>query len=88
VRLIGGRVPDQARRLPTFSFVVAGRRPAEIVEALGREKIAVNHGHFYAHRCVAGLGLDPEEGVLRASMVHYNTGHEVERLIQALDAVI
>ena len=88
VRLIGGQAPDQDRRLPTFSFVVEGRRPAEIVEALGREKIALNHGHFYAHRCVAGLGLEPEEGVLRASMVHYNTGHEVERLIQALDAVI
>ncbi len=88
VRLIGGRAPDQDRRLPTFSFVVEGRRPAEIAEALGREKIAVNHGHFYAHRCVAGLGLEPEEGVLRASMVHYNTGHEVERLIHALDRVI
>ena len=88
VRLIGGQAPDQDRRLPTFSFVVEGRRPAEIVEALGREKIAVNHGHFYAHRCVAGLGLEPEEGVLRVSMVHYNTGHEVERLIHALDAVI
>lgn len=88
VRLIGGRVPDRERRLPTFSFVVEGRRPAEIVEALGRAKIAVNHGHFYAHRCVSGLGLDPGEGVVRASMVHYNTGHEVERLIAALDAVV
>jgi cysteine desulfurase family protein (TIGR01976 family) len=87
VRLIGGRAPDD-RRLPTFSFVVEGRRPAEVVEALGRERIAVNHGHFYAHRCVEGLGIDPEEGVVRASMVHYNTGHEVDRLIQALDAAI
>jgi cysteine desulfurase family protein (TIGR01976 family) len=87
VRLIGGGTPDD-RRLPTFSFVVEGRRPAEVVEALGRERIAINHGHFYAHRCVEGLGIDPEEGLVRASMVHYNTGHEVDRLIQALDAVI
>jgi cysteine desulfurase family protein (TIGR01976 family) len=87
VRLVGGTVPGD-RRLPTFSFVVEGRRPAEVVEALGRERIAINHGHFYAHRCVDGLGIDPEEGMIRASMVHYNAGHEVERLIQALDAVI
>ena len=87
VRLIGGGTPGD-RRLPTFSFAVEGRRPAEVVEALGRERIAINHGHFYAHRCVEGLGVDPEEGLVRASMVHYNTGHEVDRLIQALDAVI
>jgi cysteine desulfurase family protein (TIGR01976 family) len=87
VRLIGGGTPDD-RRLPTFSFVVEGRRPAEVVEALGRERVAINHGHFYAHRCVEGLGIDPEEGLVRASMVHYNTGHEIDRLIQALDAVI
>ncbi|MDH3595744.1 MAG: aminotransferase class V-fold PLP-dependent enzyme [Rhodospirillales bacterium] len=87
VRLIGGGTPGD-RRLPTFSFAVEGRRPAEVVEALGRERIAINHGHFYAHRCVEGLGVDPEEGLVRASMVHYNTGHEVDRLIQALDAVV
>ena len=87
VRLIGGGTPGD-RRLPTFSFAVEGRRPAEVVEVLGRERIAINHGHFYAHRCVEGLGVDPEEGLVRASMVHYNTGHEVDRLIQALDAVV
>ncbi len=87
MRLIGGKSPGE-RRLPTFSFVVEGRRPAEIVEALGRERIAINHGHFYAHRCVDGLGVDPEVGLVRVSMVHYNTGHEVERLVQALDSLI
>ncbi|MDH3792286.1 MAG: aminotransferase class V-fold PLP-dependent enzyme, partial [Rhodospirillales bacterium] len=35
VRLIGGGTPGD-RRLPTFSFAVEGRRPAEVVEALGR----------------------------------------------------
>ncbi len=87
VRLIGGGTPGD-RRLPTFSFVVEGRRPAEVVEALGGERIAINHGHFYAHRCVEGLGIDPEDGLVRVSMVHYNTGHEVDRLIRALDAVV
>jgi cysteine desulfurase family protein (TIGR01976 family) len=88
VRLIGRSDPDRTRRVPTFSFVVEGRGPAEIVEALGRERIAISHGHFYAHRCVEGLGIDPEPGVVRASMLHYNTLHEVDRLIEALDKAI
>lgn len=88
VRLIGQTDSAGDQRLPTFSFVAEGRNPAEVVEALGRDKIAVNHGHFYAPRCLEGVGLDAEKGVVRASMVHYNTGHEVERLIEALDRVI
>ncbi len=34
------------------------------------------------------LGVDPEDGVVRASMVHYNSEEEVDRLIRALDEVI
>jgi len=88
VRLIGKADPADDQRLPTFSFVAEGREPAAIVEALGRDKIAVNHGHFYAPRCLEGVGLDAEKGVVRASMLHYNTAHEVERLIAALDRAI
>jgi selenocysteine lyase/cysteine desulfurase len=34
------------------------------------------------------LDIDPGDGVVRASMVHYNTTEEVDRLIRALDEVI
>ncbi len=34
------------------------------------------------------LGLDPADGVVRASMVHYNSEAEVDRLIAVLDAVL
>jgi selenocysteine lyase/cysteine desulfurase len=35
------------------------------------------------------LGLeDPEEGIIRVSLVHYNTEEEVERLIDGLRAHI
>jgi selenocysteine lyase/cysteine desulfurase len=36
---------------------------------------------------VDALGIDPAEGVLRFSMVHYNTVDEVDRLTAALDAI-
>ncbi len=86
IRLIGGG-PGETR-LPTFSLVVPGRRPADLVEALGRERIAANHGHFYAPRCLEGVGVDPEEGVLRISMVHYNTLDEVDHLVDALEKIL
>ncbi len=86
IRVIGGG-PGESR-LPTFSLLVAGRRPAELVEALGQERIAANHGHFYAPRCLEGVGVDPEEGVLRISMVHYNTLDEVDHLVDALEKIL
>ena len=45
----------------------------------------MRNGNFYATRCVEALGLDREDGVVRVSMVHYNTADEVDRLIRALD---
>jgi cysteine desulfurase family protein (TIGR01976 family) len=85
IRLVGSASPDPARRAPTFSLVIAGHRPAEIASRLAEDGICVGHGHFYGYRCVEALGIDPAEGVLRVSMVHYNTLEEVDRLVDALD---
>ena len=88
VRLIGRQTADRALRAPTFSFTVAGRRPEEIPAALLPFKVAIGSGDFYAARCIRDLGLAEEGGVIRASMVHYNTEAEVTRLIEGLDSVI
>ena len=42
-------------------------------------------GDFYAPRAMQALGLDRQDGIVRVSMVHYNTLDEVDRLIEALD---
>jgi cysteine desulfurase family protein (TIGR01976 family) len=88
VRLIGRRTAAQARRAPTFSFTVAGRRAEEIPAALLPFKVAIGSGDFYAARCIRDLGLEAQGGVIRASMVHYNSAADVARLIEALDRVI
>ena len=49
---------------------------------------ALRAGSFYAWRCVQALGIDPKDGVVRASMVHYNTLDEVDRLIAGLEAAL
>jgi cysteine desulfurase family protein (TIGR01976 family) len=61
--------------------------PAELARRLADRQIAVGAGHFYAVRLLEALGIDPERGVLRASMVHYNTVDEIERLASALEEI-
>jgi len=88
VTVIGPLSADRRRRVPTVSFTVEGRRPEEIVAPLDAEKIAVRHGHFYAPRLIEALGLAERGGVVRVSMVHYNTLAEVDRLIGVLETTI
>ena len=88
VRLIGCASADRRRRAPTVSFAVEGRDAGEIARAAAAHEIALGAGDFYAARCIEALGLAERGGVVRASMVHYNTGEEVGRLIRALDAVL
>ena len=86
VRLIGKN--RSAVRAPTVSFVVDGRSSLQLGEELAKKKLGVGVGHFYAYRLVEALGLDPDDGVVRASMVHYTSPDEVDRLIAALDQLI
>ena len=49
--------------------------------------IATRNDNFYAWRCLKALGIDTDDGVVRTSMVHYNTEEDVEKLIAALKNV-
>lgn len=88
VRLIGRATGERALRVPTFSFTVDGRDAAQIPEGVLADRVAIRSGDFYAARCIEALGLDERGGVVRASMVHYNSEDEVARLIEALDRVL
>jgi len=39
-------------------------------------------------RLMEGLGIDPSNGVLRLSFVHYTNTQEVENLMKALDQTL
>lgn len=87
VRLLGRAVADE-QRAPTVSFVPLAQRTSRIPTLLDEQKIAIRWGHFYAHRFCTRFGLHDNGGVVRASMVHYNSSEEVARLIEALDSVL
>lgn len=88
VSLIGDPSPSSARRVPTVSFTVDGRASSEIPPLLDERGVAVRFGHFYAYRLIRDLGLLERDGVVRASLVHYNTPEEVDRLVAALAEVL
>lgn len=87
VRLLGRPVAD-ARRAPTISFVPLEKNSSEIPLLLDEQNIATRWGHFYAHRFCTRFGLHQNGGVVRISMVHYNSAAEVSRLLEALDSVL
>lgn len=68
------------RRVPTVSFTLEDKHPAEIARSLASENIFVWSGHNYAVEPVARLGLMDSGGVLRVGLAHYNTPAEVDRL--------
>ncbi|KAK3366955.1 pyridoxal phosphate-dependent transferase [Lasiosphaeria ovina] len=81
---------DPGARVPTVSFTVAGRSSRALVEAVERDSVfGFRWGSFYSVRLVEQvLGLDAGDGVVRVSMVHYNTVEEVQALIAAIDKVL
>jgi cysteine desulfurase family protein (TIGR01976 family) len=83
--ILGDPEPARAReRVPTVSFTLAGRRPAAVVDHLAASGIQAREGHRYAPQLVRAAGFDPDAGVVRVSLCHYNTAEEIERFARAL----
>ena len=87
VRIVGPS-DDGDSRVGTISFVHESKSSAEITAAVDRSGIGIRHGHMYAYHLCEAAGLDPEDGVVRTSLVHYNTMEEIEKLIEVFDAVL
>ena len=88
VRIIGPPGSDPAERVCTVSFVVDGRASEEIVRSVDAARIGIRFGDFYAHRLIDELGLREQGGVVRVSLLHYNTDEEVDRLVEVLHRVL
>ena len=67
-----------ADRVPTVSFSVQNVAASSIAEDLAARGVGARSGHMYAPRLVQRLNLPPG-GVVRVSLVHYNTLDEIAR---------
>ncbi|MBD2523365.1 cysteine desulfurase-like protein [Nostoc sp. FACHB-133] len=85
VRVIGQPNADRQCRVPTISFVVDGMNSSTIPPKIDKHHIGIRYGDFYAKRLIEYLGLASQGGIVRVSMVHYNTLEEVNSLIEAFE---
>ena len=85
VRIVGRRDSATDSRVPTIAFKVDVRDSAEIVRSTEVDRIGIRFGDFHSRRLIEHLDIADHNGVVRVSMVHYNTPDEVDRLIGSLD---
>jgi cysteine desulfurase family protein (TIGR01976 family) len=74
-------------RTPTFAVSLAGYTPQQVATRLGEQGIFVWSGHYYAVAVMERLGLLDQGGLVRIGFVHYNTLDEVDRVLNALEAM-
>ncbi|MEZ4606032.1 MAG: aminotransferase class V-fold PLP-dependent enzyme [Deinococcales bacterium] len=83
-KIVGHEQADRSLRAPTIAFYSPKQASATITQTLQAQGIACSHGHFYGYRIVRALGLEPEDGIVRLSLLHYNTTEESEQIVEAL----
>ncbi|MEP6831039.1 MAG: cysteine desulfurase-like protein [Rhizomicrobium sp.] len=88
IQIVGRRDSDPQNRVPTISFKAVDRDSAEVVTEIDKWSIGIRNGDFHSRRLVESLDLAGDRGVVRVSMVHYNTIEEVDRLIARLDGAL
>ncbi|WP_428673732.1 cysteine desulfurase-like protein [Roseibium sp.] len=88
ITIIGRKTAGNGNRIPTISFTVEGWSPEELCRKVDEFQVAIRHGDFHSRRLIEDLGLADAGGVVRLSMVHYNTLDEVDRLTAALEEAL
>ncbi len=88
VRVLGKQNIEAGDRVSTVAFRHQRRSASEICAELQQRGIGCESGNFYAYHLVEGLGVNPEDGFVRVSLVHYNSQKETQKIISALQQVL
>ncbi len=88
ISIIGQSTADKNSRVPTIAFVHKDLKSSAIVEKVDPHKMGIRFGDFYAKKLIADLGLEEKDGVVRVSLVHYNTEEEVRRLVEVFEDIL
>ena len=87
LKLIGKNKITNKNRAPTISFTSKKISSEEVSSILVSNNIATRNDNFYAWRCLNYLGIDHDDGVVRLSLVHYNSIADSEKIIKILEKV-
>ncbi|MGD0442764.1 MAG: cysteine desulfurase-like protein [Edaphobacter sp.] len=71
-------------RVPTLCFNLPNIAPAHVTEVMSGRGIGIRDGHMYTPRLMQQLGIPQESGVVRASLLHYNTIEEIQEFGKVL----
>jgi len=74
-------LPAPADRAPTLAFRLADQHPQATAEALGEQGVCVFAGDYYAYEYFTAMGLRDSGGAVRASVYHYTSEQDVDRLL-------
>ncbi|MCE7995688.1 MAG: cysteine desulfurase-like protein [Roseivirga sp.] len=85
--VIGEASGDKTTRVSTIAFYHKTMKSSDFVLKVDPYRIGIRFGDFYAKKIVEALGLEEKDGVIRVSLVHYNTMQEVEKLIAAMETI-
>jgi len=88
IRLIGKPNIKDNDRAPTIAFKPLKQSSESFVHKLQDAGIGTENGHFYAHRLISDLGIEPEDGIVRLSLVHYNQQSDVDKIVRELDRAL
>ena len=91
IKIYGEPNSDRTLRVPVISFRIKGHSSLAVIDAVeARSSYGCRSGHFYSKRlCEEVLGIkDANDGVIRCSLLHYNTVEEVEGLVGVLEEII
>jgi cysteine desulfurase family protein (TIGR01976 family) len=86
-RVIGATTNEDSRRVPTIAFKLLGQDSGKVARAMDDFGIAIRFGDFHSRRLVEDLGEDGDSGVIRVSLLHYNTIEQVDRMTEALSNI-
>ncbi|MCY4148600.1 MAG: aminotransferase class V-fold PLP-dependent enzyme [Gammaproteobacteria bacterium] len=88
VRVLGKQTVENNDRVCTVAFKHSQRASSEICADLQNLGIGCESGSFYANHLVEDFGVDPKDGFVRISLVHYNSQDELDRIVSALQQIL
>jgi cysteine desulfurase family protein (TIGR01976 family) len=77
-----------AERTPTFALRIGDLSPRSVAERLDDAGIFVWDGNYYALAVMERLRLEDTGGAVRVGFCHYHSSEDVERVVDALAALV
>ena len=86
-RIFGPKTSEISQRVGIVSFQHSRISPLRIEQLCSLHNLYVRQGNLNAYRTCEHLGIGLSVGVVRASVMHYNSVEELDKLIDILDRI-